>query len=179
MNSSSVNGGAQKTINLFGGGKTLTEVSAGHTIYLEELDVKPGDFVSYFAKATDNDAVPGPQTSSSDIYFVQVRPFQKDYKQAQSQAQQGGGGGGGQQDVGELSRQQREIVAATFNTIRDKAKTKADKYRENVVFLNLAEAKLRGQVEELLAKLNDRLGAGAGDSSFREIAALLTKSIPG
>ena len=155
----SVNGGPQKTISLFGGGKTLTEVSAGHTIYLEELGLKPGDFVSYFAKATDNDSVPGPQTASSDIYFVQVRPFKKDYKQAQSQAQQGGGGGGGSGDVGELSRQQREIVAATFNTVRDKAKTKADKYRENVVFLNLAQAKLRAQVEELLAKLNDRLGA--------------------
>ena len=96
-------------------------MSAGHTIYLEELGLKPGDFVSYFAKATDNDTVPGPQTASSDIYFVQVRPFKKDYKQAQSQAQQGGGGGGRQRDVGELSRQQREIVAATFNTVRDKA----------------------------------------------------------
>jgi hypothetical protein len=56
----SVNGGPQKTIALFGGGKTLTEVSAGHTIYLEELGLQPGDFVSYFAKATDNDSVPGP-----------------------------------------------------------------------------------------------------------------------
>src|SRR6185436_4375155 len=154
----SVNGGPQKTISLFGGGKSLTEVSAGHTIYLEELGLQPGDFVSYFAKATDNDSVPGPQTASSDIYFVQVRPFKKDYKQAQSQAQQGGGGGGGG-DVGELSRQQREIVAATFNTVRDKAKTKPEKYRENVVFLNLAQAKLREQVQELVGKLNERLGA--------------------
>src|SRR5439155_5355889 len=142
----SVNGGPQKTIALFGGGKPLTQVSAGHTIYLEELGLQPGDFVSYFAKATDNDTAPGPQTASSDIYFVQIRPFKKDYKQAQSQAQ--GGGGGQQGEVGELSRQQREIVAATFNTVRDKAKTKPDKYRENVVFVNLAQAKLREQVEE-------------------------------
>ena len=63
-----------------------TEVSAGHTIYLEELGLKPGDFVSYFAKATDNDEVQGPKTASSDIYFVQIRPFKKDYKPAQSQA---------------------------------------------------------------------------------------------
>ena len=108
----SVNGGPQKTIALFGGAQAAArEVSAGHTIYLEELGLQPGDFVSYFAKATDN-----AQTASSDIYFVQIRPFKKDYKQAQSQAQAGGGGGGGGGDVGELSRQQREIVAATFNT---------------------------------------------------------------
>ena len=100
-------------------------MSAGHTIYLEELGLKPGDFVSYYAKATDTDAVQGSKTTTSDIYFVQIRPFKKDYKPAQSQAQGGGGGGGGGQQVGQLSQQQREIVAATFNIVRDKAKTQA------------------------------------------------------
>ena len=55
----SVNGGAEKTITLFGGAKPLPEVTAGHTIYLEELGLKPGDFVSYYAKATDNDGPAG------------------------------------------------------------------------------------------------------------------------
>ena len=170
----SVNGGNGKTINLFGGGKPLNEVSAGHTIYLEELGLKPGDFVSYYAKATDTDVVQGPKTSTSDIYFVQIRPFRKDYKQAQSQAMGGGGGGGGQQAVGELSRQQREIVAATFNIVRDKAKTKPDKFRENVVFINLAQAKLREQVDDLVGKLKARLGAV--DPSFNKLAEVLPKA---
>jgi hypothetical protein len=167
----SVNGGAAKTISLFGGGKTLPEVSAGHTIYLEELGLKPGDFVSYFAKATDTDIVQGPKTTTSDIYFVQIRPFRKDYRPAQSM---GGGGGGGGQQVGELSRQQREIVAATFNTVRDKAKTKPEKYRENVAFLNLAQAKLRQQVEELMGKLTARLGVV--DPAFNKIAEVLPQA---
>jgi hypothetical protein len=152
----SVNGGAEKTIQLFGEGKVLQEVSAGHTIYLEELGVKPGDFVSYYAKATDNNAAEGAKTTTSDIYFVNVRPFRKDFKPAQSQAGGGGGGGGG--DVGQLSEQQRQIVAATFNTVRDKPKLSAEKYRENVVFLNLAQAKLRAQVDELVGKLQARVG---------------------
>src|SRR6185295_1968339 len=43
----SVNGGAEKTVNLYSkGAKSLTEVSGAHTVYLEELGVKPGDFVS-------------------------------------------------------------------------------------------------------------------------------------
>src|SRR5438552_18904532 len=156
---------------LFSGSKPLTEVTAGHTIYLEELGLKAGDFVSYYAKATDTDAVQGPKTSTSDIYFVQIRPFRKDYKPAQSM---GGGGGGGGQQVGELSRQQREIVAATFNIVRDKAKTKPDKYRENVVFLNLAQAKLREQVEELMGKLKARLSVV--DPAFNKIAEVLPKA---
>src|SRR5437762_3221900 len=168
----SVNGSAPKTVNLFAGGKPLPEVSAGHTIYLEELGLKPGDFVSYYAKATDTDVVQGPKTTTSDIYFVQIRPFRKDYKPAQSMG--GGGGGGGGQQVGELSRQQREIVAATFNIVRDKAKTKHEKYRENVVFLNLAQAKLREQDEEQMGKLKARLSVV--DPAFNKIAEVLPKA---
>jgi hypothetical protein len=168
----SVNGSSPKSVNLYGG-RPMTEVSGGHTIYLEELGLKPGDFVSYYAKASDTDAVQGSKTTTSDIYFVQIRPFKKDYKPAQSQAMGGGGGGGGQQ-VGQLSQQQREIVAATFNIVRDKAKTKPDKYRENVVFLNLAQAKLREQVEELAQKLKSRLGSV--DPSFNTLAEVLPKA---
>ena len=76
----SVNGGPEKTVTLFGkGAKALDEVSAGHTIYMEELGVKPGDFVAYYAKAQDNDTVKGPKVSTSDIYFVKIRPFNQNF----------------------------------------------------------------------------------------------------
>jgi hypothetical protein len=42
----------------------------------------------------------------------------------------------------------------------------ADKFRENVVFLNLAQAKLRAQVDELVGKLRARVGVvdpGSGE----------------
>ena len=87
----SVNGGAEKTVRLFDGKSRLPEVSAGHTFYFEELGVQPGDFVSYFARAADNDGVAGPKRASSDLYFVQVRPLKKEFRRAESQA--GGGWG--------------------------------------------------------------------------------------
>ena len=169
----SVNGGAEKTVNLFGGAKALPEVIVTHTIYLEEMGLKPGDFVSYYAKANDNDAVAGAKSTTSDIYFVQIKPFRKDYKPAQSMAGGGGGGGGGNQ-VGQLSQQQREIVAATFNSVRDKPKLSPAKFRENIVFLTLAQAKLREQVEELSGKMNSRLDAV--DPAFKVIAEALPKA---
>src|SRR5689334_25313035 len=138
---------------------------------MEELGVKPGAFVSYYAKATDNNGVEGPKTTTSDIYFVNVRPFKKDYKAAQSQ---GGGGGGGGGEVNALSQQQKQIIAATFNVVRDKPKLTAEKYRENVVFLNLAQAKLRAQVDELVAKLQARVGVV--DPGFKAIAEALPKA---
>src|SRR5258705_1495013 len=108
----SVNGGAEKTVPLFSGAKRLPGVRAGHTFYLEELGVKSGDSVSYYARATDNDGVDGGQKASSDLYFVRVRPFDQKFRQAQSQGG-GGGGGGGQNQVDALSEQQRQIISAT------------------------------------------------------------------
>ena len=76
--------------------------SAGHTFFLEELGLQPGDVVSYYARATDNDEVSGAKSVTSDIFFLQIQPFRKDYRAAESQAggQQGGQQGGGQRSVG-------------------------------------------------------------------------------
>ncbi|HSJ10015.1 MAG TPA: DUF4175 family protein, partial [Longimicrobiales bacterium] len=92
----SVNGGAEKTVPLMNPTRPLTEASAGHTFYLEELDLEPGDLVSYFARAVDNGG-DGGRTSTSDIFFMNIRPFTRDYRQAQQGgAPPGGGGGGGE-----------------------------------------------------------------------------------
>ncbi len=81
----SVNGGAEKTIRLFDGKNRLAEVTAGHTFYLEELKVTPGDFVSYYARAADNDAVRVAKRTTSDIYFLQIRPLRKEFRRAESE----------------------------------------------------------------------------------------------
>ena len=53
----------------------------------------------------------------------------------------------------------------------------AEKFRENVVFLTLAQAKLREQVEELSGKMNSRLDAV--DPAFKTIAEALPKAADG
>ena len=113
----SVNGGPEKSLDLFQSAHGPTGVTAGHTLYLEEMALQPGDIVSYYARARDNG--PGSRPATSDIYFLTVRPFGRDYRQADSGGPPGGGGQG--ENAGELTRQQREIVAATFNLARDSA----------------------------------------------------------
>ncbi len=169
----SVNGGAEKSIRLFDGKNRLAEVTAGHTFYLEELDVKAGDFVWYYARAADNDTGGG-KRQSSDIYFLQIRPLRKEFRRAESDAG-GGGGGGGAGQVGALSQQQRQIVAATFNVNRDRKTMSADKLRENSVVLALSQAKLREQVDGLLTRMNSRLVQQ--DPSFKKIADLLPQAV--
>src|SRR3954469_1214180 len=171
----SVNGGAEKTVHLFDGKKRMTEVSGGHTFYLEELDVKPGDFVSYYAKAADNDAVQGSKPAMSDMYFVRVRPLSKEFKKAESNAGGGGGGGGGGGQVGALSQQQRQIIAATFNINRDRKTMAADKLRENSTVIALSQAKLRDQVDGLVTRMNSRLVQQ--DPAFKKVADLLPQAV--
>ena len=109
------------------------------------------------------------------MYFLQVRPLRKDFKRAESQAGGGGGGGGGQNQVGALSQQQRQIIAATFNVQRDRKTMTAEKLRENSVVVALTQARLREQVEGLLTRMNSRLVEQ--DPAFKKIAELLPQAV--
>ena len=168
----SVNGGREETLDLYAGGSTLKEVSVGHTFFLEELELQPGDFLAYYASAVDNNRIQGGKSVKSDLYFVQIRAFRKDFRAAESQAGMGGGTGGA--DSRALSQQQREIISATFNVIRDRDSYPADEYRENLVFLTLAQGRLREQVESLVTRLKSRVVSL--DPAFRQIADTLPKA---
>ena len=49
--------------------------SGTHTFYLEEYDVEPGEIISYYAHAIDNNTLTGPGEASSEIYFIEIKPF--------------------------------------------------------------------------------------------------------
>ncbi len=171
----SVNGGEKKTISLADGtGRHPKEMTAGHTLFLEELALQPGDVISYYVEAWDADAVSGPKSAASDMYFITIRPFDREYKQNQ----QAGGGGGGQQQQSpsELIAQQREIIAATFKSNRDKATTPAQQFRENVTTIHLAQGRVREQVIALGNQLQ-RPAVQAADTGFKVIAQLLPKAV--
>jgi hypothetical protein len=167
----SVNGGLEETVNLFSGrDRTIKEVSAGHTFFLEELNLEPGDFVSYYASATDRNLAQENNDVKSDLYFIQIRSFSRDFRVAQSQGMIGGGSTGGA-DPRALSQAQKEIVAGTFNVVRDRDSYTNELYRENLVFLALAQGRLREQVETLIRRMNSRVMPAAPE--FAAIARVL------
>ena len=149
----SLNGGEEKTITLLGGNQRPKQFDGGHTFYLEELDLVDGDFISYFARATEAGPSGRAATVTSDIYFVEITPFSKNYRQAE----QGGGGMQGGQMDNALSLRQRQIVAATFKLIRDKKDFEAKQYDENLTTVGLMQGRLREQVETLIARMQNRL----------------------
>lgn len=162
----SVNGGAERTVTLHEGARARREASGSHTLYLEELGLQPGDVVAYHARVTDL-ARGGDRSASTDLYFLEIRPFDREYQQAE----QGGGGGGGDPTPGELTEQQRLVISATFKANRDRARLAEREFRENVSTVALAQGRLREQVQTLVRRMQER--GVAQDSTFRIIAEAL------
>jgi hypothetical protein len=161
----SVNGGAEKTVNL----QQLTRESArsltgAYTFFLEEYNLKPGDFISYFAKARD-----ASNEATSDIYFIEVKPFEMEYKQSQ----QGGGGGQGQgdQDQNALSRRQKDLIAATHRLIREGEKYTEQERKDGYEAVATGQEKLRTDTLEFLDRMGRRLGdVDEGQKQVAEMA---------
>jgi len=164
----SVNGGAERIDTLYGGGGRK-EIVAGHTFFLEEYGLVPGDLISYYARARDGHGAG--QETVSDIYFMEVRPFDRDYRQADQAPQQGGAGMSGS----DLSSQQRQIIAATFKLVRDRDQYGDTDYRENLSTVALSQGRLREEVLRLAERLVSR-GVVASDSGMRAIADLLPQA---
>jgi hypothetical protein len=169
----SVNGAAQQTKALARPGTRSASVTGAHTFFLEELSLKPGDFVSYFVRATDNNAADGAKSATTDIYFIQIRPFSREYRAAEQAGMPGQGQG--MEDPGALSEQQRQIIAATFNIQRDRATYTAQGYREALTTVELSQKRVREQVETLLRRMQQREVVQM-DSIFAQIAQLLPQA---
>lgn len=168
----SVNGEPEDTARVYrgGGGPPLEEVTAGHTLYLEDFEVEPGDVVSYYAVARDRQG--GAVEAVSDIYFLNIRPFGQEFREAPQQGG-GGGGGGGQQARDEgLSELQRQVVAATFNLERDRDRYDDGGFREATAAVALAQGRVREQVTTLVTRMQAR-GLAQAEDEFRSIAEML------
>ena len=166
----SVNGGEEKKVNL----QQLTRESArslsgAYTFFLEEYGLKPGDFISYYAKARD-----ASNESTSDIYFIEVKPFEMEYKQAQQQG--GGGGGGGDQDQNALSRRQKDLIAATHKLIREAEKYTEQERKDGYEAVASGQEKLRTDTLEFLDRMGRRLGGTDGQKQVAEMAEHLRQA---
>src|SRR5262249_45044884 len=146
----SVNGGEEKKVQLQDLKSDAPHTLTGaHTFFLEEYGLQPGDFISYYAKARDNAA----NESTSVIYFMEVRPFDREFRQSPQQ-----GGQGGDQESNALTRRQREIIAATFRVQRELATYTPPEKDENFGAVTLSQEKLKTDAENLAERIRRRLG---------------------
>ena len=161
----SVNGGPEKTVSLLPG-KGLKTASGTTTISLEDFRLSPGDLVSLYATSRDAHAM-----ARTDMFFVQTEPFERNYSQSQESA----GMGGGDQEDNKISEREKEIIAATWNQIKD---TSGDKNAaaENAGFLSGVQTKLRDQARSLSQRMKARQLAGASEE-FKKFTDDMDKAV--
>ncbi len=147
-----LNGGEEQRIDLFANNGTAPkEISGSYTFFLEEYEIQPGDFITYYGKAVDSNR-PSNEVLT-DIYFIEVRPFGMEYFQGQ---QGGGGGGGGDDSAAALSQRQKEIIAATFRLLRDEDSFGAGEYSDNIQAVAENQSTLAEQTQTLMERLTRR-----------------------
>ena len=136
----------------------VRNVSGNELIYLEDLEVEPGDFVSYYLALADNNGLKGPAEVISDIYFLQVIPTDQEFRRGQQSG--GGGGGGGQQggDSSALVSIQKDIIAATWKLKNRQAQVSADEFGSDaeIIAQSQREATVRARmsIDRLAERLN-------------------------
>jgi hypothetical protein len=140
----SVRGGSEKIVSLRIPLQNTT-VTGEHTLFLEELDIKPGDFISYYVRARDLTRGTRPNEARSDIFFLEVKPFEQEFALAQSSSM---AGAGASSNIDDLVAAQKEIVVATWKLDRRAQSAKGAKSAEDIRTVGRAESELKTRVEQ-------------------------------
>ncbi len=113
-----------------GSGADARHVAEGaYTFYLEEFDVEPGDIISYYAHATDNNTRTGPGEASSEIYFIEIRPFNEDFHEGESEGEPGEAE---PNPLSDIISSQKEIIRETSKHSRTKPAAVTETHRAAV-----------------------------------------------
>jgi len=166
-----VNGGEWRTQTIDPRG---SDAGSAVLLRLEELRqspalaLEPGDVISYYAVARDHHS-----TVQTDLFLIQVQPFDRRYTQSQAAGGGGGGGGGGEQE-GRISDRQREILMATFNLSRavDNGTQDEARVQDNATLLADLQKTLAEQARSLVERAGARELVGGDDSVTRFVTQL-------
>jgi Domain of unknown function (DUF4175) len=123
-------------------GTNVARVGA-HLLAAEDLNVQPGDVITYYARARDVARAKPSSEAKSDMFFLEVKPFTEEFVQAQSQSM---GGGGQTTQIDTLVAAQKEIINATWNLERRSA---AGRSSEDIKAVGDAQAELKTRVERM------------------------------
>jgi cell division septum initiation protein DivIVA len=148
-----VRGRESRAVPLRGGG-AATARTGSHVIYLEDLGVAPGDFVAYYVRARDVGRFRRPVESRSDLYFLDVVPFEEAFEAAESAA----AGGAEERSLERLIRAQKDVVSATWSL--DRRRT-GGQSAPDVLAVARAQGELRRQTEAMRG-VTRALGRTAG-----------------
>ena len=130
--------------------KTKKIISGTYVFYLEELDVEPGELISYYAQATDNNTRTGPGTTTSELYFIEVRPFNERYMEMEAEGQQGPA----EQPFPNLVADQRAIIKKTWKHIHSRPSPMTEDYQSSVKKIGEEQNQLKDKTQRIADELS-------------------------
>ncbi len=146
----SVSGGRERTVAFDRVTGTDVQRVGSRLVPAEELAVRPGDVIAYYARARDVGRGRRSKETRSDIFFLEVTPFTEEFVAAQSQA-----GGAAAAQVDSLIDAQKAIISATWNIER---RSEAGRSIDDMKAVAQAQADLKARAEQL----SSRGGRGRG-----------------
>ncbi len=164
-----VNGGEEQTVSLINSPAAgSTNAEGEHLFFLEDFSLEPGDVISYFVEAED---VFHDEPAATDLYFIEVIPFDRDYTQAAA----GGMPAGGPAQSGIVLNQQ-QIIAATWKLYRERKEMGEESYSSSRRALAQAQANLRRNIDQRINATAFSLELQRGDET-RAIAEHLRSAV--
>ena len=152
----------------------VRDVSGEQLIYLEDLEVEPGDFVSYYLTLADNNGLEGPNEIISDIYFLQVIPTDQEFRRGQGGG--GGGGGGGQGgDSSALVTIQKDIIAATWKLKNRQNQASPEDFAADAEIIAESQKEATSRARMSIDRLSERLNFS--DDSYDQAVQNLSLAI--
>ena len=146
-------GGPQHVVPFQTFAGTSTARIGSRLIAAEELGVKPGDVISYYARARDVPHAKASTLAHSEIYFLEVKPFTEEYSLAESQAMAAATG----TELEGLIAAQKEVISATWNLQRRAA---AGMSRDDVRAVATAQAEVKARTDRAAGAHPVRRGFG-------------------
>ncbi len=138
--------------------QNMRSVAGNELIYLEDLEVEPGDFITYFLTLADNNGLEGPSEVISDIYFLQVIPTDQEFRRNPGMSGQGAGGGqGGGGDSSALVSIQKDIIAATWKLKNRQSKVSLEEFSGDAEIIAESQKEAVGRARMSIDRLAERL----------------------
>jgi hypothetical protein len=159
----SINGESTSEVVLGSRLPAKTKTEHPFVLYLEDLSVDEDDLLTYYFWAEDLDSAGNLRRTMSDIYFIEVRPFDEIYRVGQpptAQQMQNQSSGQGESEAGQaagnLAETQKQIIAATWNLIRRESRLPVSAgFSEDTNLVAQSQAEARELAEGLAEQIQD------------------------
>jgi len=171
----SINGNEDQSVDLIDDdSRGVTDVSGAHIFYLEDFTLEPGDIISYYVEAEDNFHEDNPAVT--DMYFIEVVPFDAKYTQVNNQQDGGAQQQGEQQGGSQMVLNQQMIIAATWKLYRLRNEKTPEDFEESREALVQAQTNLRDNIDSRVNSTAFSMEM-ITDEENKEIADLLRAAV--